>query len=328
MNQATLNQLKIFDAVIRYGSFNRAAKELFLSQPAISVQIKQLSESVGLPLFEKVGKRQSLTEAGQELLATCQEIFDSMARFEKKLANLKLLKQGKLRLAAFSTAKYIIPLTLGQFCQLYPGIDISLQLTNHSGIVDRMTSNLDDLYIMSQMPEDLDVNFHPLFEDSLVVVASVNHPLAKEKNIPMERLASELFIMREPGSGSRCALQKLLDEHGVALKVKLELGSNEAIQQVIADGLGISILSRHSLMSEPTNFVLTTLDVEHFPIQHNWYIAYPARKQLSIIARTYFEYLLDAVKQFMAPSASGGYGCVSDNNLPSNYCNIISVRVA
>ncbi|WP_193194704.1 LysR family transcriptional regulator [Nostoc sp. MG11] len=298
MNQATLHQLKVFEAAARHSSFTRAAEELFLTQPTVSMQIKQLTKSVGLPLFEQVGKRLYLTEAGRELFATCRQIFDTIAQFEMKVADLKGLKQGQLRLAVITTAKYFIPRLLGPFCQLYPGIDISLQVTNHERILERMSSNLDDLYIMSQVPENLDVNFEPFLENPLVVFAPVNHPLAKERNIPIQRLSNEPFIMREPGSGTRRAVQTLFDEHGITVKVKLELGSNEAIKQAIAGGLGISVLSRHTLM--PDTAELCILDVQYFPIKRDWFMVYPGGKQLSIVARAYYEYLLDAAKKIVA----------------------------
>jgi DNA-binding transcriptional LysR family regulator len=301
LNQATLHQLKVFEAAARHGSFTRAAEELFLTQPTVSMQIKQLTKSVGLPLFEQVGKRLYLTEAGRELYATCRQIFDTIAQFEMKVADLKGLKQGQLRLAVITTAKYFIPRLLGPFCQLYPGIEISLQVTNHEGILERMTNNMDDLYIMSQVPEHLDVSYQQFLENPLVVLAPINHPLSKEKNIPIQRLADEPFIMREPGSGTRRAVQQLFDQHGVTVKVKLELGSNEAIKHAIAGGLGISVLSRHTLL--PDSGDLTILDVEHFPIKRDWYMVYPSGKQLSIVARTYFEYLLDAAKQIVEQTA-------------------------
>lgn len=312
MNQATLHQLKVFEAAARHGSFTRAAEELFLTQPTVSMQIKQLTKSVGLPLFEQVGKRLYLTEAGRELFATCRQIFETIAQFEMKVADLKGLKQGQLRLAVITTAKYFIPRLLGRFCQLYPGIDIALQVTNHEGILERMSGNMDDLYIMSQVPEHLDVNCQPFLENPLVVLAPVNHQLAKEKNIPIQRLADEPFIMREPGSGTRRAVQKLFDEHEVVVKVKLELGSNEAIKQAIAGGLGISVLSRHTLITDTQD--VTILDVEHFPIPRNWYMVYPSGKQLSIVARTYFDYLLDAAKQFADKTAGSSFLHIEENS--------------
>jgi LysR family transcriptional regulator, low CO2-responsive transcriptional regulator len=311
LNQATLHQLKVFEAAARHGSFTRAAEELFLTQPTISMQIKQLTKSVGLPLFEQVGKRLYLTEAGRELFATCRQIFETMDKFQMTIANLKGLKQGQLKLAVITTAKYIIPRLLGPFCQLYPGIDISLQVTNHELILDRMMNNLDDIYIMSQIPDHFDVNFQPFLENPLVVFAPANHPLAKEKNIPIERLGEERFIMREPGSGTRSAVQTLFEKHGVKVKVKLELGSNEAIKQAIAGGLGISVLSRHTLLTDTTEFSI--LDVQNFPIKRDWYMVYPAGKQLSIIAHTYYQYLLEAAKKITEQG-----GLILDHTVETN----------
>lgn len=291
MKQATLHQLKVFEVVARHGSFTRAAEELFLTQPTVSMQVKQLTKAVGLPLFEQMGKKLYLTDAGRELLATCREIFERLSQFEMTVADFKGLKQGRLRLAAITTTKYFVPRLLGPFCHIYPGIDISLQVTNHEQIISRLSENLDDLYILSQLPEHLDIKSYAFLENPLVVLAPANHPLAGQKNIPIESLSGEPFIMREPGSGTRSSVQRLFDSHGVAVKVRLELGSNEAIKQAIAGGLGISVLSHHTISHERGNTELTVLDVEGFPISRYWYVVYPAGKQLSVVAHTFLEYL-------------------------------------
>lgn len=293
MHQATLHQLKVFEAVARHNSFTRAAEELFLTQPTVSMQVKQLTKAVGLPLFDQVGKRLYLTEAGQQLLLASREIFDKLDQLEMTVADMKGLKRGRLRLAVITTAKYFVPRLLGPFCQKYPGIDISLQVTNHRGITERLGENLDDLYIVSQLPEGLNLSFHPVIENPLIVIAPAKHPLANQRNVPIELLANEPFIMREPGSGTRKSVQELLDRHGVVVKVRLELGSNEAIKQAIAGGLGISVLSRHTLALEGAMNQLTILDIQGFPIQNQWYVIYPKGKQLSVVAQTFFEYLLE-----------------------------------
>lgn len=303
MRQSTLHQLKVFETAARHGSFTRAAEELFLTQPTVSMQIKQLTKTVGLPLFEQVGKRLYLTDAGRELYATCQEIFDQLSEFEMKVAELKGMKQGRLRLATISTTKYFVPRLLGPFCQLYPGIDISLEVTNHERILERLSDNQDDMYILSQPPEDFDINCYPFVENPLVVLAPRHHPLVQEKNIPLSRLNGEPFIMREPGSGTRKSVQKLFEEHKISVKVRLELGSNEAIKQAIVGGLGISVLSRHTLALEGTNGPLAILDVEGFPIERYWYVVYPAGKQLSVIARTFLEYLQNEGKSIAEQTA-------------------------
>lgn len=304
MIQATLHQLKVFEATARHSSFTKAAEELYITQPTVSTQIKQLTKAVGLPLFEQIGKRLYLTEAGKELLQTCQEIFDKLENFEMKVADLKGTKQGRLQLGVITTTKYFIPRILGTFCQQYPGIDIALQVTNHQKLQERMLANEDDLYILSQLPEDIDLYHQAFLENPLVVVARSDHPLANQRNLPISCLQDEPFVMRESGSGTRQAIQKLLYENNVSVKVRLELGSNEAIKQAIAGGLGISVLSKHTLSSEPVQGELTILDVEHFPIERNWYVAHLAGKQLSVIAQAFLNYLLESSKHISIPELS------------------------
>lgn len=301
MIHATLHQLKVFEATARHGSFTRAAEELFLTQPTVSMQVKQLTKAIGLPLFEQVGKRLYLTDAGKELFSTCQDIFQKLEQLEMTVADLKGMKQGKLRLAVITTTKYFMPRLLGPFCQKFPGVDVSLIVTNHERVIERLADNQDDLYVMSQIPENLDVKSHAFLENPLVVVAPLNHSLAKEKNISLKRLVEEPFIMREPGSGTRRAFQKLLDTQKLAVKVRLELGSNEAIKQAIAGGLGLSVLSRHTLLTD--NSEITVLDVEGFPIERYWYIVYLSGKQLSVIASTFLDYMQQA-----ATELAEGYG--------------------
>lgn len=293
MMQATLHQLKVFEAVARHSSFTKAAEELLITQPTVSTQVKQLTQTVGLPLFEQIGKQLYLTEAGEALLATCQDIFERLDNLEMQVAALKGTKQGRLRLGVVSTAKYFVPRLLGYFCQHFPGIDIALQVTNHATLIQRMHDNQDDLYILSQPPEDISLSSQPFLDNPLVVVARRDHPLAGEKNIPIKSLTGEPFIMREHGSGTRQAVQKLFDRYKVGVKVRLELGSNEAIKQAVAGGLGLSVLSQHTLVSEQMAGELTILDVQHFPIHLRWYVTHLEGKQLSIIAETFLRFLLD-----------------------------------
>ncbi|MDX2255574.1 MAG: LysR substrate-binding domain-containing protein [Pseudanabaenaceae cyanobacterium bins.39] len=287
----TLHQLQVFEVAARHGSYTRAAEELFLTQPTVSMQIKHLTKAVGMPLFEQVGKRLFLTQAGQELFATCQEIFDRISQFEMSVADMKGLKQGYLKVAVVTTAKYVIPRLLGPFCQRYPGVEISLKVTNHSGILDRLSENKDDLYILSKVPDEPDVKSYPFLSNPLVVLAHHDHPLAKEKHIPIQRLAEEPFITRESGSGTRGYVQSLFDSHKITPNIKMELASNEAIKQAIAGGLGISVLSQHTISLEGASGQLAVLDVDNFPIPCHWYVIHLAGKQLSVVAQTFLEYL-------------------------------------
>ncbi len=291
MRHSTLRQLEVFEAIARLGSFTRAAEELYLTQPTVSMQIKKLTGAVGLPLFEQVGKKIFLTEAGRELHKTSLEIFEHFARFEMLVADMKGLKKGMLRLAVVTTAKYFAPRLLGPFCQRHPGVEVSLKVSNRERILERLAGNQDDLWILGQPPEELEAVAEPFLENPLVVLAPINHPLVGKKSIPLARLAEEPFLLREPGSGTRMAAERLFTSHGLKLKVRMELGSNEAIKQAIVGGLGVSVLSRHTLALDAPMGQLAILDVVEFPIERHWYVVYPSGKQLSVVARAFLDYL-------------------------------------
>lgn len=291
MKKATLHQLKVFEVCARQGSFTKAAEELMITQPTVSTQIKQLTNGIGLPLFEQIGKRLYLTDGGKALLETCQEIFTSLDNFDMKIAALQGMQKGRLSLSVITTAKYFIPRLLGLFCQKYPDIDISLQFLNHENLQKRMLKNKDDLYILSNIPQDIDLCSEVFLDNPLVVVTRKDHPLANQTNIPITNLNNEPFIMREAGSGTKKAIQNLFNKHNIDVKVRLELGSNEAIKQAIAGGLGISVLSRHTLIGE-NNGELTMLDVQNFPINKHWYVTYLNGKQLSVVSQTFLDFLL------------------------------------
>ena len=291
MKNATLRQLRVFEAVARNLSFTRAAEELYLTQPTVSIQIKQLSDIVGQPLLEQIGKRIFLTDAGRELLRVCRDIFENLDRFEMLMSDMKGVKAGKLRLAVITTAKYFVPRLLGVFCQRYPGIDVALKVTNRERVLQRMADNQDDLYVLGQPPEQMDVAFEPFLENPLVVLAPGNHPLAGKKNISPQRLTEEQFLMREPGSGIRLATEEFFAERGLKLKVRMELGSNEAIKQAVAGGLGLAVLSVHTLALERNIDELAILDVTGFPIRRHWYLVYPKDKQLSVVAFAFLEFM-------------------------------------
>jgi DNA-binding transcriptional LysR family regulator len=291
MKNASLRQLKVFESVARNLSYTRAAEELYLTQPTVSIQLKQLTQIVGLPLLEQIGKRIYLTDTGRELLKVCRNIFEDMSRFEMLVSDLKGVKAGKLNLAIITTAKYFVPRLLGLFCQRYPGIDVSLKVTNRERVLQRLADNQDDLYVLGAPPEDMDIEIEPFLENPLVVLAASNHPLAKEKNISLQRLTEEQFLMREQGSGIRLATEQFFAERGLKLKVRMELGSNEAIKQAVVGGLGIAVLSAHTLALDRDSQELAILDVQGFPIQRHWYLAYPKEKQLSVVALAFLEFL-------------------------------------
>lgn len=294
IRHATLRQLQVFEVIFRLGSFTRAAEELFLTQPTVSMQIKKLSEAIGLPLFEHVGRRVEPTETGVELYEACRRMFESLSNFEMKVADMKGLKRGRLRLAVITTAKYMAPEMLGDFSKLYPGIELALKVTNRDSIIERMHSNVDDLYIMGQVPEgEIEVQSYPFAPNPLVMLAPREHPLVGKKNISLEEIAEEPFIVREPGSGMRDATFRAFDAKGLRPRVRMELGSNEAIKHAIVGGLGLSVMSLHTILLEGIDGPVAILDVEGFPIMRHWYMVYPKGKELSLVARTFLDFAIE-----------------------------------
>ncbi|MBS1213955.1 MAG: LysR family transcriptional regulator [Proteobacteria bacterium] len=293
----SLRQLKLFEAVARNLSFTRAAEELHLTQPAVSIQVKQLEENVGLPLFEQLGKRIYLTDTGKALQALCENILGALASFEMEVADRKGLKQGKLRLGVTTTAKYFVPRLLGAFCERYPGIDVSMKVSNQQNLLERLARNEDDLYILGRPPEHLPVNAHPFLANPLVVIAPPDHPLASERNIAPARFAEEWFLMREPGSGTRQATERFFAERGIALRERMTLGSNEAIKQAVIGKLGVAVLSRSTVALESEVGRVAILAVEGFPIRRHWHIVYPADKKLSVVSQAFYDYLTGEAEQ-------------------------------
>ncbi len=291
LRRVSLRQLQIFEAIARLNGFTRAAEELFLSQPTVSMQIKKLEQGVGLPLFEQIGKQTYLTDAGRVVHEHTRHVLDALSNLEMEIADLQGLKTGMLRLAVVTTAKYFAPRALGQFCERYPGVEVALKVTNRERLLERLGQNIDDLYIIGHPPELDDVIFEPYLANPLVVLAARKHPLVGQSNIDPAQLAQYPFIMRESGSGTRMAIETFFAQRGIKLKIRMELGSNEAIKQAIDAGLGISVLSRHTLAPEGEHGRLAILDVKGFPIPWQWFVGHNKGKRLSVIAKTFLSFL-------------------------------------
>jgi DNA-binding transcriptional LysR family regulator len=291
MLHATLQQLRLFESVARNQSFTRAAEEVHLTQPAVSIQVKRLEENIGSPLFEHVGKRLHLTIAGQEVYDACREILGRMRALEGALDALRGEVAGPLPIAVVSSAKYFLPYLLGSFVRRHPRVEPRLKVTNRANLLSRLNANEDDLYIMGQVPDSLSVEVYPFLENVLVVVASPDHPLAGKKNVTLSRISKERFIGREPGSGTRKAVEELFAEQGLKVVPYIELGSGEAIKQGVMAGLGIAVLSLHSLRLELASKELCVLDVEGFPLRRRWYAVHRKGKRLSMATTTFLEFL-------------------------------------
>ncbi len=290
LRHGVLPQLRLFEASARLGSFARAAEELHMAQPTASVQIRKLSETIGVPLFEQVGKRTYLTEAGKRVYAVCDDVFSAFTRLEENLVEMRGLHCGRLQLAVTSTAKCFAPRLLGAFIAQHLGIEASLYIGNRSMLTERLEKNQDDLYMFADPPPDDQIMVQAILPNPLVVFARKDHPLATTKNISFTRLAEEPFLMREAGSGTRAATLSLFKQRGLVPNIRMEVNSNEAIQEAIVAGLGVSILSRYSVGLDLQKTSLTCLDVEGFPLESHWHFVYPVGKQLSAAARAFMDF--------------------------------------
>lgn len=287
----TLHQLRVFHAVASHGSFARAAEALHLAPPTLSLQVKQLAETVGQPLFEHIGRRIYLTAAGRLLAEAAGDIEERLRRLAEDVAALQGIEKGSVRLAILTTVKYVVPKLLGGFAAAHPGIDVAMVVGNRDALLQRLAANQDDLYILGQPPEGWDVQCEPFADNPLVLVAPPDHPLARERAIDPRRLAGEPFILREPGSGTRATMQRFFDGLGITLRARLEVGSNEAIKQTVAGGLGLAVLSAHTVVAELALGELVQLDVQGFPLLRQWHVVTPRGKRLSPAAAAFKDWL-------------------------------------
>ena len=299
MLHLTLRQLKVFESVARNLSFSRAAEELYLTQPAVSMQIKQLEDSVDLPLFEQIGKRIYLTDAGHELYHYSRGISQQLADMELALDELKGLERGKLNISVVSTANYFAPHLLAKFCQRYSSITVSLNVSNRETVLRHLADNLTDLAIMGQPPDDLDIASESFMENPLVVIAPPDHPLCESRRIPVERLEKETFLVREPGSGTRSAMERFFAAHHISINKGMETDTNEAIKQAVRAGMGLGIMSLHTAELELETGRLKILDVQDFPIMRHWHVVHRKNKRLSSVAQAFKGFLLKEAPALM-----------------------------
>jgi LysR family transcriptional regulator, low CO2-responsive transcriptional regulator len=292
MLHLTLRQLRVFEAVANHLSYSRAAEALHLTQPAVSMQIKQLEESAGLPFFEQLGKKIHLTEAGKEFRRYCRNILDQLTEAENVLAEMKGVDRGKLAISVATTASHFVTQLLAEFCKRYPKVSVSLNVANREALLSHLAQNEMDMVVMGKPPESLDLQATSFMENPLVIIAAINHPLAHGANIPLNRLQEETFLVREQGSGTRIAMERFFTEQGIRLTTGTEMSTNEAIKQAVQAGMGLGILSLHTVALELEAKRLAVLDVQSFPIMRDWYVVHRKGKRLTASAQTFKEFLL------------------------------------
>lgn len=295
----TLRQLKIFAAVARHGSFTRAAEELHLTQPAVSMQVKQLEIQTGISLYEQIGKKIFLTEAGEEIQQYGRAVTQQLDDMEELLNSLKGLERGRLRISIVATANYFAPRLLGDFCGRYPGVNVSLDVNNRQALLNQLKANEVDMVIMGRAPADMELEADAFMDNPLVIIAAPNHPLAGTEKIPLKRLEDEVFLVRESGSGTRKAMETFCRQHRIDITTGMEVSSVEAIKQCVQAGLGLGLMSRDAVAMELSLGALTVLDVSHFPIQRHWHLIHRKGKRLSASAAAFKAFVLTEAAQIL-----------------------------
>ena len=298
----TFRQLKVFEAVARHLSYTQAAQELHLTQPAVSMQIKQLEEQAGLPLFEQLGKKIFMTQAGQEMYHYCRSIASQLEEAEEVLEQLKGVQRGHLDISVASTANSFATRLLAMFAKQHAGITFSLDVTNRAALLRQLEQNEKDLVVMGRPPQEMDLVTESFMENPLVVVAPPDHPLASQKALNLVQLEDETFVVREKGSGTRIAMQRFFTERGINLQTGMEMTSNEAIKQAVEAGLGLGIVSIHTLELELETKRLVVLDVKEMPILRHWYVVHRRGKRLSPVAEAFRQFVLTEAKNLHTPS--------------------------
>jgi len=297
----TLRQLSIFESVARHASYSAAARELFLSQPAVSMQVRQMEEEIGLPLFERTGKRITPTQAGEEVLRYSRRIHQQLEELELVLNDIKGLKRGRLHLTMASTASYFGPQLLAAFHHKFPDAEMRLEVTNRAGLLEALENNTTDMAIMGKPPDGRDLTGIPFMDNPLGIIAWPQHPLAKRKDIPLSEIAGERFIVRERDSGTRMAAERFFASHDIELVASMEMNRSEAIKQAVEAELGLGIVSLHTIEIELRLGMLVVLDVEDFPIMRQWHIVHRNDKRFAAIPEAFKRFVLENAKELLRP---------------------------
>ena len=296
MRHVTLRMLRVFAAVARQSSVTAAAKELHLTQPAVTMQVKELERNCGAPLFERLGRGIHLTEAGRELAACAANVTENLRETQERLDALRGLKKGLLKLGAVSTAKYFAPALLAAFTASHPAVTVRFAVGNRQDTIRHLADNEIDLAIMGRPPREIETVAEPFARHPLIIIAAPSHPLAGKRRVPLKKLAGERFLIREEGSGTRASMERVFAQAQLAYQASMEMSSNETIKQAVIAGMGISFISKHTVGLELRAGKLVALHVVGLPVMRDWFVIHLRAKRLSPIAA--------AFKQFLATSGA------------------------
>ncbi len=300
MRDATVRQLQILVAVAKHRSLTRAAEELRLTQPAVSMQVKALEQLAGLPLVERIGRQVALTEAGGEMVRYAQQALRSLQDAEDAMAALRGLQGGRVSIAVVSTAKYFAPKLLALFSRMHPEIELKLAVNNRDTVVQMLVENEVDVAIMGMPPHHLETTAFRFAKHPLVIIAAPDHPLASRRHVPVKALEAESFLVREPGSGTRAALERFFAAHRIHPASTTEISSNETIKQAVMAGMGLAFMSQHAVGLELSVGQIVLLPVEGIPVLRDWNVVHRAEKRLSPAAQAFKKFVLQEGRAFLA----------------------------
>ncbi len=306
MKNATLRQLVIFEAAARHLHYTRAALELGMSQPAVSIQMRQLEDNLGVALFEQIGRRVHLTEAGKLLRQHCRAINNELAQAQTALDRLKGIQDGELRIAIGPTAKYFVPTLLAEFQRRHPGIRVDLYIANRDLLLGQIEDNERDLVMLGAPPQDTGLVAEPFLADPLMAIAAPGHPLAQLPWVSAAQLAQEPLLTREHGSTTRSLIEQFFADQGVEATVSLVANSNEAIKRGVLAGLGVAIVPQQSVALELEVGRLAVLDVESLPLQRSWYVVHRKEKRFSCVAEAFKTFVLQEARDHVGAHAATG----------------------
>lgn len=292
--RASFAQLRSFDAVARLGGITKAAQALMLTQPTVSTQMRELAEGLGVALLAPAGRGVRLTDAGHALLRTTTQLFDVWRNFEDEASSLRGMLSGSLRIAGVTTTEYFLAQWLKPFLASHPGIDVDLVVDNRDAIVKRLEGGADDLAVMMMPPAHLALERIAVMQNPLVVIGPAGHPWQHRRSVQLKLLDGADLLMREAGSGTRQAALDFFAARGITPRLRMALGSNEAVKHAVAAGLGLSVVSRHVLATDPTREGLCVLPVRGFPIQRDWYAVWRKDRRLPHVAAAFLSFVQSA----------------------------------
>lgn len=300
MMRITLRQLQLFRAVCESRSYSRAAEEMALTQPAVSLQIRQLEDLIGQPLFEYLGKKLHLTPAAEALQRASTDIFGRLDSLDMQLSDLQGSLHGQLNLAVESSAKYITPHLFAAFKRQHPEVNLELVVVNHAQAVKRLSISRDDLLIISQVPTDMDLEFLPFLNNPIVAVAPADHPLSQAAELTLQDLTAYPLLVREPGSGTRKAGEDYLRQKRAHFAQTIQVASLDALRESVVAGLGVALMPRHAVHLELTHGLLRELPVQELPLYRSWCVVHPRAKRLSPVAQAFLAFIREERAQISA----------------------------